>query len=181
MADWPVLYTEGRTERDRMASTHRPIPLPAYDVEGNLIDPSNCKQELAGAIVRILSHCPIGSSNRTAQTARTLHLRHQAHSLMQVPPVTSTHFISIHFASMPRLPLPYVHRLSSHLKNTFAADVKSIRVLVKPPPLSPNKRQTSQRDPDDFLSTEEDKLRSQEILSVNQIYSELSTSHCAPH
>ncbi len=152
MADWPVLYTEGRTERDRMASTHRPIPLPAYDVDGNLIDPSNCKQELAGAIVRIsftLSHWLIKSDS-----ANSKDIAHPSSST-QPHASSSSNKYSFHFYSFrfyARLPLPYVHRLSSHLKNTFAADVKSIRVLVKPPPLSPNKRKTFHRDPDDFLS-----------------------------
>ena len=152
MTDWPVLYTEGRTERDRLASTHRPIPLPAYDVDGNLIDPSNCKQELAGAIVRIsftLSHWLIKSDSANSKDTAPPSSSAQPHASTSSNKY-SFHFCSFHFYSC--LPLAYIHRSSSHMKNTFAADVKSIRVLVKPPPVSPNKRQTSQRDPDDFLS-----------------------------
>jgi hypothetical protein len=42
-----------------MSNTHRVIPLPAYDINGDLIKPHNYKTALTGALVRVnfaLSH-----------------------------------------------------------------------------------------------------------------------------
>ena len=53
MANWPVKSYEAEVERNKMLSTHRPIPLPAYDTDGHLIPPDECKDKLAGAIARV--------------------------------------------------------------------------------------------------------------------------------
>lgn len=53
MANWPVKSFEAELERDKLISTHRPIPLPAYDINGNFITPDACKDNLAGAIARV--------------------------------------------------------------------------------------------------------------------------------
>lgn len=64
MSDWPAITAEAKSERDRLASSHRPVLLPAYDVEGRLISPERCQAMLSDAIVRVaftLSHSFIGS------------------------------------------------------------------------------------------------------------------------
>jgi len=53
MATWPVKSYEADIEREKLISTHRPIPLPAYDINGQLIPPDECKDKLAGAIARV--------------------------------------------------------------------------------------------------------------------------------
>lgn len=53
MSDWPVISTAAAIECDKMASMHRPVSLPAYDVNGTLIAPQQCKDALTGAVVRV--------------------------------------------------------------------------------------------------------------------------------
>ena len=62
MANWPVVTSEAEIECDQLSSSHRPIPLPAYDINGKLIPPDRCEAMLRGAIVRVmftLNHWPI--------------------------------------------------------------------------------------------------------------------------
>jgi hypothetical protein len=53
MSDWPFLHPEAETERHKLVSTHRPIELPAYDINGNVIHPNLCNTALAGAVARV--------------------------------------------------------------------------------------------------------------------------------
>jgi len=104
MADWPVIHSAAAAQRDQLAATHRPVPLPAYDFAGNLITPERCKNALAGAVVRVsftLTHWFIDKGEKEQS------------------------------------------------KNSFVADVQSIRVLLDPPSqaMSPKKRKTGRRDP----------------------------------
>ena len=39
LADWPVLSPEAEDAKQDMLNTHRVVPLPAYDIKGNLIEP----------------------------------------------------------------------------------------------------------------------------------------------
>ena len=67
MATWPVKSYEADIERNKLLSTHRPIPLPAYDINGHLIPPEECKDKLAGAIARVtftLSHWYIENNSK---------------------------------------------------------------------------------------------------------------------
>ena len=50
MANWPVKSYEAEIEHNKLLSTHQPIPLPAYDINGCLIPPDACENMLAGAI-----------------------------------------------------------------------------------------------------------------------------------
>ena len=54
MANWPVKSYKAQIERNKLLSTHRPIPLPAYDINGYLIPPDACEKMLAGAIARVI-------------------------------------------------------------------------------------------------------------------------------
>ena len=66
MANWPVKSYEAEIERDKLVSTHRPIP-PAYDINGELIAPNACKDTLAGSIARVtftMNHWFIENSSK---------------------------------------------------------------------------------------------------------------------
>jgi len=66
MANWPVKSYEAQIERDKLLSTHRPIPLP-YDINGELIPPHACKDTLAGTIARVtftMNHWFIESNSK---------------------------------------------------------------------------------------------------------------------
>lgn len=72
MENWPVIHSEAQDARNQLCSTHRPIPLPAYDMDGNLIPPDCCKTALPGAIARVtftLHHWFIGSKPKEDITA----------------------------------------------------------------------------------------------------------------
>ena len=56
MANWPVKSYEAEIEHNKLLSTHQPIPLPAYDINGCLIPPDACENMLAGAIARDYLH-----------------------------------------------------------------------------------------------------------------------------
>jgi hypothetical protein len=67
MSNWPVISPEAQHDRDELVSSHRPVPLPAYDINGNLIAPHRCKAMLAGAIARVtftLTHWFIHSTSK---------------------------------------------------------------------------------------------------------------------
>ena len=67
MATWPVKSYEADIEREKLLSTHRPIPLPAYDIDGHLIAPNECKDKLVGAIARVtftMNHWFIENSSK---------------------------------------------------------------------------------------------------------------------
>ncbi|KAF9232809.1 hypothetical protein BU15DRAFT_67126 [Melanogaster broomeanus] len=51
--DWPVHSEGARNALDEMKSTHRAVPLPAYDVHDRLISPASYRQQLQGAVVEI--------------------------------------------------------------------------------------------------------------------------------
>jgi len=50
--DWPVQTEAARQGLSGMLTTHRVNPLPAYDHKGNLIQPTEYRAKLMGAIVR---------------------------------------------------------------------------------------------------------------------------------
>lgn len=51
MANWPVFSPSARKELESMQGTHCVIPLPAYDIDGNLISPREYRAKLKGALV----------------------------------------------------------------------------------------------------------------------------------
>jgi len=53
MNDWPLTHEETREELQALKATHRVVPVPAYDVIGNLIKPSAYRQCLQDAIVEM--------------------------------------------------------------------------------------------------------------------------------
>ena len=58
-AAWPAIHPEAEEAKKGIASTHRVVPLPAYDTKGNLIEPRRYRDALPGAMVRVnftLSH-----------------------------------------------------------------------------------------------------------------------------
>jgi hypothetical protein len=105
MSNWPVKTYDAAVEREKLIPTHRPIPLPAYDIDGKLIAPDACRDALAGAIARVI--------------------------------FTLSH--SFNDNSKDRSPS----------SNCFAADVQSVRVLIKPEvqSISSKKRKIALRDP----------------------------------
>ena len=70
LTGWPIINTEAEDARQEMLAnnSHQIVPLPAYDMKGNLIRPDKYKEALAGALVRVsftLSHWYIASRNPT--------------------------------------------------------------------------------------------------------------------
>ena len=53
MNDWPLTHEETREELQALKATHRVVPVPAYDVIGNLIKPNAYRQSLQDAIVEM--------------------------------------------------------------------------------------------------------------------------------
>jgi hypothetical protein len=49
--NWPVSSEAARHDLKTMVETHRIVPIPAYDADGNLIHPQNYRKMLRGAIV----------------------------------------------------------------------------------------------------------------------------------
>jgi hypothetical protein len=77
MCDWPVISPVAQYERDQMCSSHRPVPLPAYDLNGDLIPPDQCKTALAGAIARVtfsLNHWFIDSGSKDDSSATNIYV-----------------------------------------------------------------------------------------------------------
>lgn len=67
MEDWPLTKEKNRAELLALSSTHRILPLPAYDLAGNLIRPAAYRRCLQGAIVEVhftLSHWGIAKAKR---------------------------------------------------------------------------------------------------------------------
>ena len=74
MHEWPVITSEAEIERNHLITTHRPIPLPAYDINNKLIPPYQCKAKLAGAIVRATfttSHLLVDPSKENSTPSNT--------------------------------------------------------------------------------------------------------------
>lgn len=64
---WPLTKEITRTELLTLQSSHRLCPVPAYDLENNLLHPSTYQRCLQGAIVEIhftLSHWSIATAKR---------------------------------------------------------------------------------------------------------------------
>lgn len=53
MSNWPIKSSDAIDAQKDMLLTHRPIPLPAYNVTGNLIQPDQCQKELVGSLARV--------------------------------------------------------------------------------------------------------------------------------
>lgn len=51
--NWPVKSDVAKESLHGMKTTHRPIPIPAYDVNGSLIAPSDYHRRLQGALAQI--------------------------------------------------------------------------------------------------------------------------------
>ncbi|KAJ6525698.1 hypothetical protein B0H19DRAFT_1276052 [Mycena capillaripes] len=66
ISNWPVKSEAAKMALNSMTTTHRVTQLPAYDLRGNLIEPSEYVASLRGAIVRatiILKHWNITGKN----------------------------------------------------------------------------------------------------------------------
>ena len=60
--NWPAFSDAARGGLDSIKQTHRVIPIPAYDLEGKLIDPRYYCRHLEGAVAEVhfnLSHWSI--------------------------------------------------------------------------------------------------------------------------
>jgi len=71
LADWPVISSEAEDAKQQMLTTHRVVPLPAYDIKGNLIEPKKYQEALAGALVRVnftMAHWYIASNNESTNS-----------------------------------------------------------------------------------------------------------------
>ncbi|KAJ8580386.1 hypothetical protein M405DRAFT_834417 [Rhizopogon salebrosus TDB-379] len=81
--NWPVSSEAARHDLETMVETHRVVPIPAYDADGNLIHPRNYRKMLRGAIVQVdfhLTHLPIarkqdGTSVADSYTADVVSIR----------------------------------------------------------------------------------------------------------
>ncbi|KAJ8596073.1 hypothetical protein M405DRAFT_806162 [Rhizopogon salebrosus TDB-379] len=54
--NWPVSSEAARHDLETMVETHRVVPIPAYDADGNFIHPQNYRKMLRGAIVQVDFH-----------------------------------------------------------------------------------------------------------------------------
>jgi hypothetical protein len=79
---WPVYYPEARAALQRLICTHRVIPIPAFDIHGDIIHPTKYRAMLQGAIVAVffaLTHNHIPPRNGTpacsAFSPDILHIR----------------------------------------------------------------------------------------------------------
>ncbi|KAJ7745690.1 hypothetical protein B0H16DRAFT_1557864 [Mycena metata] len=78
LLDWPVRSIEAQQALQKMDATHRVNVVPAYDVEGNLISPTQYVSALKGAVVRAdltLLHWHIGRDRRDAYVAEIAAIR----------------------------------------------------------------------------------------------------------
>jgi hypothetical protein len=81
--NWPVSSEAARHDLETMVETHRVVPIPAYDADGNLIHLRNYRKMLRGAIVQVdfhLTHLPIarkqdGTSVADSYTADVVSIR----------------------------------------------------------------------------------------------------------
>ncbi|KAK6974454.1 hypothetical protein R3P38DRAFT_3335806 [Favolaschia claudopus] len=72
LQDWPVKNAAAKEALEGMENSHQVIPIRAYDVDGDLIPPTNYMSKLSGAVVRAtltLSHWKIGRDKRDTYTA----------------------------------------------------------------------------------------------------------------
>ena len=55
LANWPIVNVEAEDARQEMlrAKAHEVVPLPAYDIKGNLIKSEKYRVALAGALARV--------------------------------------------------------------------------------------------------------------------------------
>lgn len=51
--NWPTISGEAKLALESMHDTHRVLPIPAYNLHGDLILPSQYQTQLAGATVQI--------------------------------------------------------------------------------------------------------------------------------
>jgi len=68
IAKWPLTHEETRNELDELAATHCIVPVPAYDVKGDLIKPEAYRRSLEDAIVELhfgLTHWAIAGKKGT--------------------------------------------------------------------------------------------------------------------
>ncbi|KAI6004662.1 hypothetical protein EDD15DRAFT_2108578, partial [Pisolithus albus] len=75
---WPLTKEKIRAELLNLKSTHRILPLPAYDLEDRLIRPASYRRVLQGAIVEVhftLSHWPIAAAKQDVYIADIEHIR----------------------------------------------------------------------------------------------------------
>ncbi|KAI5982437.1 hypothetical protein EDD15DRAFT_2377846 [Pisolithus albus] len=87
MEDWPLTREKNRAELLTLCSTHRILPLPAYDLAGNLIRPAAYRRCLQGAIVKVhftMSHWAIAKAKRDVYGGEIQLIR------VLVPPTTPT-------------------------------------------------------------------------------------------
>ncbi|KAF8960312.1 hypothetical protein BDZ97DRAFT_1760783 [Flammula alnicola] len=73
LAGWPIIHPEAENARQEMmrGKAHQVVPLPAYDIKGNLIRPDKYKEALAGALVRVsftMAHWYITSGSELANS-----------------------------------------------------------------------------------------------------------------
>ena len=112
MENWPAFSDAARGGLDSIRQTHQVIPIPAYDIEGKLIDPCFYRHYLEGAVAEVhfnLSHWSIlrqGVPGKDVYTADIVMIR------VLVPPRAS---------ATPRTPLKrkvsaYIHPESSPTK-----------------------------------------------------------------
>jgi hypothetical protein len=84
MSNWPVITLEAEFERDQLLTSHRPIPLPAYDINGRHISPDRCKTMLGGAIARVtftLNHWIINPESTMTKKDKSNTLIADIHSI----------------------------------------------------------------------------------------------------
>lgn len=64
-----LVFPDARTELEKLSATHRVVPVPAYNIEGNLIRPEAYQRSLEDAIVELhfnLMHWAIAGKKGTS-------------------------------------------------------------------------------------------------------------------
>ncbi|KAG6380344.1 hypothetical protein JVT61DRAFT_8455 [Boletus reticuloceps] len=51
--NWPLTHEETRAELEELQATHRVVPIPAYNIQGNLIKPNAYQRSLQNALVEL--------------------------------------------------------------------------------------------------------------------------------
>jgi hypothetical protein len=106
IADWPVRSAEAQAAIDEMKNTHRVVPIPAYDIAGKLIPPTDYRAQLMGAVVELyftLTHWSIGPKDKVPRSDTYV-----------------ADIVSMRVVSPPKTPM-----VSPRKRKTFACDPMS--------------------------------------------------------
>lgn len=92
MSNWPIKSSDAMDAQKDMLLTHRPIPLPAYNVAGDLIQPDQCQKLLVESLARVtftLTHWFIDNRKKGGDRNNTFVADVQSIRILVEPPQQS--------------------------------------------------------------------------------------------